>query len=394
MAGKRNGGGRKRRSATEVVLAGRDPAEQHGFVNTPIYRGSTVLSPTVADFQGKKQRYVYGRRGTPTTEALSIAITELEGGAGTALVSSGLSAISTALMSVLRAGDHLLIADTVYGPTRHFCDTILTGFGVETTYYDPLIGKGIAGLFRPNTRAVFLESPGSLSFEVQDVGVIAGEAKKREAAVLMDNTWATPLYFRPHDHGVDLSIQAGTKYLGGHADANLGTISATAEYWPRVNETAGSLGLNPGPEDVFLMLRGLRTLAVRLDHHMASGLKVARWLEGRPEVLRVLHPALASHPQNVLWKRDFRGACGLFGIVLKPHPQEAVNAFIEGLELFGIGASWGGYESLIIPYDCTKIRTATKWNPGGPTVRLHVGLEDSDDLIEDLKTGLVRLAAG
>jgi len=394
MAGKKNGGnGRRRRPATEVVTAGRDPGEQHGFVNTPIYRGSTVLSPTVADFQGKKQRYVYGRRGTPTTEALSEAITALEGGAGTALTSSGLSAITTAIMSVVRAGDHILVADTVYGPNRHFCDTILKGFGVETSYYDPLIGGGIAALFRPNTRAVFLESPGSLSFEMQDTAAIAAEAKKRNAAVLMDNTWATPIYFRPHDHGVDLSIQAGTKYLGGHADANLGTISATADYWPRVKETAGSLGLNPGPEDVFLMLRGLRTLKVRLDHHMASGLKVARWLEGRPEVLRVLHPALESHPQHALWKRDFGGACGLFGVVLKPRPQAAVNAFIEALELFGIGASWGGYESLIIPFDCTKIRTATQWSPGGPTVRLHIGLEDPADLIEDLGNGLKRLAA-
>jgi len=393
MAGKKDGGsGRKRRAATEVVLAGRDPGEQHGFVNTPIYRGSTVLSPTVADFQGRKQRFVYGRRGTPTTEALATAITALEGGAGTALTSSGLSAITTAFMSVVRAGDHVLVADTVYGPNRHFCDTLLKGFGVETTYYDPLIGAGIAALFRPNTRAVFLESPGSLSFEMQDVAAIAGEAKKRSATVLMDNTWATPIYFRPHDHGVDLSIQAGTKYLGGHADANLGTISATAEYWPRVKETAGSLGLNPGPEDVFLMLRGLRTLKVRLDHHMASGLKVAHWLEGRPEILRVLHPALASHPQHALWKRDFSGACGLFGVVLKPRPQAAVNAFIEALELFGIGASWGGYESLIIPFDCTKIRTATQWSPGGPAVRLHVGLEDPDDLIEDLGNGLKRLA--
>lgn len=393
MAGKKNGGdGRRRRPATEVVVAGRDPGEQHGFVNTPIYRGSTVLSPTVADFQGKKQRFVYGRRGTPTTEALADAITALEGGAGTALTSSGLSAITTAIMSVARTGDHILVADTVYGPNRHFCDTILKGFGVETTYYDPLIGGGITALFRPNTRAVFLESPGSLSFEVQDVAATAGEAKKRKIAVLMDNTWATPIYFRPHDHGADLSIQAGTKYLGGHADANLGTISATADYWPRVKETAGSLGLNPGPEDVFLMLRGLRTLKVRLDHHMASGLKVARWLESRPEVLRVLHPALESHPQHVLWKRDFSGASGLFGVVLKPRPQASVNAFIEGLELFGIGASWGGYESLIIPFDCTKIRTATQWSPGGPTVRLHIGLEDPDDLIEDLENGLKRLA--
>jgi cystathionine beta-lyase len=383
----------RRRPATEVVLAGREPSEQHGFVNTPIYRGSTVLAPTVADFLNKKARFVYGRRGTPTTEALANAISRIEGGAGTALTSSGLSAIATALMAVVRAGDHVLVADAVYGPTRHFCDTLLTGFGAEITYYDPLIGTKIADLFRSNTRAVFLESPGSLSFEVQDVPAIAEAAHARGVAVLMDNTWATPLYFRAHDFGVDLSIQAGTKYLGGHADANLGTISATAEYWPRVKETTGSLGLNPGPEDVFLMLRGLRTLAVRLDRHMDSGIKVARWLEGRPEVLRVLHPALPSHPQHALWKRDFKGACGLFSVILKPRPQAAVNAFIEALELFGIGASWGGYESLIIPFDCTKLRTATQWDPGGPTVRLHVGLEDPDDLIADLENGLRRLAA-
>lgn len=381
----------RRRPATEVVLAGRNPSEQHGFVNTPIYRGSTVLAPTVADFLSKKARFVYGRRGTPTTEALADAITRLEGGAGTALTSSGLSAITTAFMSVVRAGDHVLVADTVYGPTRHFCNTLLAGFGAEVTYYDPLLGANISELFRPNTRAVFLESPGSLSFEVQDVPAIAEVARARGAAVLMDNTWATPLYFRPHELGVDLSIQAGTKYLGGHADANLGTISARAEYWPRVRETTGSLGLNPGPEDVFLMLRGLRTLSVRLDRHMESGLKVARWLEGRPEVLRVLHPALPSHPQHALWKRDFSGACGLFSVVLQPRPQAAVNTFIEALELFGIGASWGGYESLIIPFDCTPLRTATQWNPGGPTVRLHVGLEDPDDLIADLQNALRRL---
>jgi cysteine-S-conjugate beta-lyase len=394
MAGQDKGERRRdRRPATEVILAGRDPFEQHGFVNTPIYRGSTVLSRTVGDFTGKKGRYVYGRRGTPTTEALANAITALEGGAGTALTSSGLSAITTALMAVSRSGDHVLVADTVYGPTRHFCDTILSGYGVAVTYFDPRAGAAIEDQFQANTRAVFLESPGSLSFEIQDVPAIADVAHKRGAAVLMDNTWATPIYFRPHDFGVDLSIQAGTKYLGGHADANLGTISATAQYWPKVKETAGTLGLNPGPEDVFLMLRGLRTLAVRLDRHMESGLKVAQWLDKRPEVARVLHPALPSHPQHAIWKRDFKGACGLFSIVLNPYPQASVNAFIEGLELFGIGASWGGYESLVIPFDCTKIRTATEWKPGGPTVRLHIGLEDPDDLIEDLKRGLGTLGS-
>ncbi|MCC6948892.1 MAG: cystathionine beta-lyase [Bradyrhizobiaceae bacterium] len=393
MAKRKDGTNKDRmRRATEVVLAGRNPSEQYGFVNTPIYRGSTVLSPTVADYVGKKGRYVYGRRGTPTTEALAQAISKLEGSAGTTLVSSGLSAITTALMSVVRSGDHVLVADTVYGPTRHFCDTLLSGFGADVAYYDPLIGAKIADLFRPNTRAVFLESPGSLSFEVQDVPAIAEVAQARGAAVLMDNTWATPLFFRAHDFGVDLSIQAGTKYLGGHADANLGTISTTAKYWPQVKETVGSLGLNPGPEDAFLMLRGLRTLSVRLDRHMESGLKVAHWLESRPEVLRVLHPALPSHPQHALWKRDFTGACGLFSVVLKPKPQTAVNAFIDALELFGIGASWGGYESLVIPFDCKSVRTATTWNPGGPTVRLHVGLEDPEDLIADLEQGLQRLA--
>ena len=391
--GSADGGKRNYRPATQVVLAGRDPFEHEGFVNIPIYRGSTVLSPDVDHFLGKKGRFVYGRRGTPTTQALAEAITGLEGGAGAALTPSGLSAITTAITAVARAGDHILVADSVYGPTRHFCDTLLAAMGVETTYYDPVIGAAVAELMRPNTRAVYLESPGSLSFELQDVPAIASAARARGAAVLMDNTWATPLYFRPHEHGVDLSIQSGTKYLGGHADLNLGTISATAEWWPKVKEATGALGLCPGPEDVFLALRGLRTLAVRLERHMQSGLKVAHWLAGRPEVARVLHPALATHPQHALWKRDFSGACGLFSVVLKPYPQAAVAAMIEELELFGIGASWGAYESLAIPFDCAKFRTATRWNPGGPTVRFHIGLEDADDLITDLEQGFKLLAA-
>jgi cystathionine beta-lyase len=389
---KDDGRTRSRRPATEVVLAGRNPAEQHGFVNTPIYRGSTVLAPTVEQFLSKSARFVYGRRGTPTTEALANAITSLEGGADTALTSSGLSAITAALIAVTRAGDHVLVSDGVYGPNRHFCDTLLAQSGVEVQYYDPLIGGAISEQFRKNTRAVFLESPSSLSFEVQDVPAIVAAAKARRMVTLIDNTWATPIYFRPHDHGIDISIQAGTKYLGGHADANLGTISATAELWPQVHGAVGTLGINPGPEDVFLMLRGLRTLAVRLERHMESGLKVARWLADRPEVLRVLHPALESHPQHALWKRDFQGASGLFSVILNSRPQSAVNAFIEELKLFGLGASWGGFESLIIPFDCTKFRTATRWAPGGPAVRLHVGLEDPDDLIADLENGLKRLA--
>lgn len=393
MAEKRGGGGgRTHRPATEVVLAGRDPFEQHGFVNTPIYRGSTVLARTVADYVGKTGRYVYGRRGTPTTEALADAITRLEGSAGTALTSSGLSAITAALTAVTGVGDHVLVADTVYGPTRNFCDTVLARYGVEITYYDPLIGTRISELFRKNTRAIFLESPGSLSFEVQDVPAIVEAAKANNITTLLDNTWATPIYFRPIELGVDIAIQAGTKYLGGHADANLGTISANAAAWPKIKETVGTLGLNPGPEDAFLMLRGLRTLAVRLERHMESGLKIANWLATRPEVRSVLHPGIGSHPQHAIWKRDFKGASGLFSIILNPYPRSAVNAFIEELSLFGIGASWGGYESLAIPFDCTKIRTATKWDPGGPGVRLHIGLEDTADLIADLENGLRKLA--
>lgn len=381
------------RVATEVVLAGRTPFSFEGFVNTPIFRGSTVLSSTVDQYLGRKGRYTYGRRGTPTTDALTNALTSLEGGAGVVLTPSGLSAITTALFSVLKAGDHLLVTDSAYFPTRHFCDTALAKFGVEVAYYDPRIGGGIEKLFKPNTCALFLESPGSLSFEMQDVPAIVQAAHRHGAAVLMDNTWATPLYFKPHEFGVDLSLAAGTKYLGGHADVNIGWVSATETFLPALKDVHGTLGLCPGPEDVFLSLRGLRTLAVRLERHMASGLKVARWLASRPEMLRVLHPALEDDPGHAIWKRDFKGASGLFSFVLRPdYSAKAVAAFVEALDLFGIGASWGGFESLAVPFDCTKLRSATKWAPGGPAVRLHIGLEDADDLIADLERGLSRLA--
>ncbi len=394
MTTKKSGGKpRQYRAATGVVVAGRTPFDFEGFVNTPIFRGSTVLSPTVDQFLGHTGRYVYGRRGTPTTDALADALMQMEGGAGVVLTPSGLSAITTAVLSVVKAGDHLLVTDSAYAPTRKFCNDILTPLGVETTFYDPLAGAAIEKLMKPNTRAIFLEVPGSLTFEMQDVPAIAAAAKKRGAATIMDNTWATPLFFKPHAHGVDLSLEAGTKYLGGHADANIGWVSATEAWWPKVKDTHGTLGLCPGPEDVFLSLRGLRTLAVRLARHMESGLAIARWLQERPEVARVLHPALESDPGYAIWKRDFSGACGLFSIVLKPCSAKAAAAFVEGLELFGIGASWGGFESLAIPFDVTKIRTATKWNPGGPAVRLHIGLEDAGDLIADLERGFAALKA-
>jgi cysteine-S-conjugate beta-lyase len=392
--GKKNGRTPQRRPATGVVTGGRDPASYHGFVNPPVYHASTVLYPSAEDFVAHRARYQYGRRGTPTTEALELAVAELEGPqcAGVALLPSGLAAIAAALLAVLQAGDHVLVTDSAYGPTRNFCNQILSRLGISTTYYDPLIGGGIAALMQPNTRAVFVESPGSLSFEMQDVPAIAKAAHGKGALVLMDNTWASPLFFRALDFGVDLSIHAGTKYFGGHSDVMLGTVAANAAIYPQLRSYVGSSGLCVGPDDIYLGLRGLRTLAIRLDRHHQSGLAVARWLEERPEVLRLLHPAMASHPGHALWQRDFTGASGLFSVVLKPVPQPAVYAFLDTLELFGIGASWGGFESLAIPFDCTKMRTATRWSPGGPTVRFHIGLEAVEDLIADLERGFAALA--
>ena len=386
--------GKAQRPDTRVITAGRDPAAYHGFVNPPVYHASTVLYPSAEDFLAHRARYQYGRRGTPTTEALELAVQELEGPqcAGVSLLPSGLAAISAALLSVVHAGDHILVTDSAYGPTRIFCDQILTRLGVTTTYYDPLIGGAIAELIQANTRAVFLESPGSLSFEMQDVPAIAAAAHARGAVALMDNTWATPLYFRALDFGVDLSIHAGTKYFGGHSDVMLGTVAANSNTVAGLKSFVQFNGLCVGPDDVYLGTRGLRTLAVRLERHHKSGLAVARWLEQRPEVLRMLHPAMPSHPGHALWKRDFTGASGLFSMVFKPVPQKAVYAFLDTLELFGIGASWGGYESLAIPFDCTKIRTATRWAPGGPTVRFHIGLEAVEDLIADLEHGFAALA--
>ena len=386
---------RLRRVDTKLVTAGRDPASYHGFVNPPVYHASTVLYRNAEDFLAHRARYQYGRRGTPTTEALELALQELEGPlcAGVSLLPSGLAAISAAFLSVVQSGDHVLVTDSAYGPTRNFCNQILSRLGVATTYYDPLIGGAIEPLIQPNTRLVFVEAPGSLSFEMQDVRAIAKAAHGKGALVLMDNTWATPLYFRPLDHGVDLAIQAGTKYIGGHSDVMLGTVSANAAAVAALKSTVRLTGLHEGPDDTYLALRGLRTLGVRLERHYASGLAVARWLETRPEVLRLLHPALPSHPGHALWKRDFTGASGLFSMVLKPVPVKAYYAFIDTLELFGIGASWGGYESLAIPFDCAPLRTATRWAPGGPTVRFHIGLEAVEDLIADLERGFAALAA-
>jgi cysteine-S-conjugate beta-lyase len=376
---------------TRLVHAGREPFEQHGFVNTPIYRGSTVLYPTTDDLLHRRGRYSYGTKGTPTTNSLESAWTELTGAAGTVLAPSGLAAVTVALMSCLKAGDHLLMTDSVYLPTRQFCNGVLKNFGVETTYYDPEIGAGIGALIRPNTRAVFTEAPGSQSLEMQDIPAIAEVAHRHEAVVLMDNTWATPLLFPPHERGVDLAIEAGTKYLSGGSDLLLGMVSANERCFKRLRETYDSFAMCPGPEDVFLGLRGLRTMSLRLREHGTQALEMSRWLEGRPEVARVLHPAMETYPGHEIWKRDFKGSSGLFSIILKPCSDRALAAMLDGLSLFGMGYSWGGFESLVIPFNCATYRTATKWEPGGHALRFHIGLEDLDDLKRDLDAGFARL---
>jgi cystathionine beta-lyase len=377
------------KAETTLVIAGRDTRAQKGFVNPPVVHGSTVLYPTAEDLHAHRSEFQYGRRGTPTTKALQEALMALEGPqcAGVGIAPSGLSAITTTLLAVLKAGDHLLVCDNAYRPTRNFCDGLLKGYGVETTYFDPLIGAGIAERFKPNTKAVLVEAPGSQSFEMPDIPAIASIAHARGALVIDDNTWATPLFHRSLDQGVDISIQAATKYIGGHSDIMFGTISANAEAWPQISEAIRLLGVCAGPDDVFLALRGLRTLAVRLAQHHRSALEMARWLATRPEVVRVLHPALESDPGHAIWKRDFTGASGLFSIVLKPKPQKAVDALLDTVKLFGMGYSWGGFESLVIPFDCADYRTATKWAPGGPTLRFHIGLENVEDLKADLERG-------
>ncbi|UDL95139.1 cystathionine beta-lyase [Lichenihabitans sp. PAMC28606] len=378
-------------SRSRLIHAGRDPEEQHGFVNTPIYRGSTVLYDNVAQLQNRERRFTYGTKGTPTTEALETAWSELAGAAGTVLTPSGLAAVTVALMSVLGSGDHILVTDSAYLPTRHFCDTMLRRFGVSTTYYDPLIGTRIADLFQPNTRAVLVEAPGSQTFEMQDIPAIAEAAHAHDICVIMDNTWATPLFFPPHARGVDIAIEAGTKYLSGHSDLLLGLTSANAAYWPKLRETFDAFAICAGPEDVFLGLRGLRSMDLRLREAERQALAMAHWFDSREEVRQVLHPALPSHPGHAIWKRDFLGSSGLFSIILEPASTDAVAAMLDGLELFGMGFSWGGYESLVIPFDPTTYRTATSWNPGGPTLRFQIGFEDLADLQADLDRGFARL---
>ncbi len=379
--------------STDLIHHGRDPSAQHGFVNPPVYRGSTVLFPTLKALKARTQPYTYGRRATPTTRALEAVITKLEGGTETILTASGLNAVSTAILAFVRTGDHILMVDSVYQPTRTFCDKMLSRLGVETTYYDPVIGGGIAALIQPNTRLIFVESPGSQTFEMQDIPAIASAAREKDLFVLADNTWASPLLSQPLALGADVSIQAATKYIVGHADAMLGSITANARAARHIDYAKEALGTSSGSEETYLGLRGIRTLEVRLYKHMTSGIEIAKWLQARSEVARVMHPALPGDPGHALWKRDFTGASGLFSIVLKPVSETALAAFLDGLQLFGMGYSWGGYESLVIPFDPTSYRTATRWTDKGPALRFHIGLEDIDDLKRDLADAFARLNA-
>ena len=386
---------RKFRRDTLLTQAGRDSDSYQGAVNTPVVRTSTVLYPDVKSYESidpdnyKVPRY--GLHGTATTFALEEAVAQLEGGHAAVALPSGLAAIVAALSAFVKAGDHILVTDSAYGPTRAYCNRRLKPFGVDVEYYDPLIGSGISRLIRPNTTAVFCEAPGSLTFEMQDIPAIAAAAHARNIPVLADNTWGTPYFFRSFEHGVDVSIHAGTKYIAGHSDTLMGLIVTNEQYWLKVRKTVADYGYSVSPDDCYMALRGMRTIGVRMNHQQQSALKIARWLQARPEVLRVLYPALESDPGYALWNRDFSGAAALFSVILQPVAWEAVGAMIDALELFGIGSSWGGYESLAIRSDVSKIRTATRWNPGGPLIRLHIGLEDVDDLIADLEQGLAKL---
>ena len=388
-------GDRKRKPATDVAHLGRDPKQHLGAVSTPVYHATTILFDTVAELEaaerGQYPGVTYGLHGLPTVTDLQSAVAELEGGHAALAVASGLAAITLALLGTTRAGDHVLITDAVYGPTRRFCDNQLKRFGIEVSYYDPLAGASVEHEFKSNTRVVFAESPGSLTFEVQDVPAIAEVAHRRGALLMLDNTWATPLGFPAFARGADISLHAGTKYVGGHSDVLVGLMTCSEATFPALHRLWTDMGVTLSSDDAFLALRGLRTLAVRLERHTQSALTIARWLRERPEVDEVIFPALPGSRGHELWKRDFTGACGLFGVMLKPVAKARVDAMLDGMRLFRMGWSWGGFESLIIPANVERAKRTIRRETRGPYLRLHVGLEDVQDLIADLEDGFARL---
>jgi cystathionine beta-lyase len=378
---------------TKLIHSGSHPEDQSGIVNPPIYRASTVDYGTVKEMKklrsNPNDNFVYGRIGTPTSAAFEETVAALEGAEKTIAVGSGLAAISAAMLAFVNTGDHILVCDNAYSPTRNLCEKFLKRFGVKTSYYDPLIGSEISKLFQSNTKVIYTESPGSHTFEIQDISAITDAAHKAGIKVVMDNTWSAGYFFKPFDHGIDVSVQAATKYYVGHSDAMIGTISMSGDNIQPLIDSVRMLGYNISPDDAYLALRGMRTLNVRLKQHEQNGIKVAEWLAARPEVSKVLHPALPSCPGHKIWKRDFLGSNGLFGVVFKPTGETAINTFIDGLELFSLGGSWGGYESLVLPTEVT--RTVTNWTKNKRSIRFHIGLEDPDDLINDIEVGLCKM---
>jgi cysteine-S-conjugate beta-lyase len=388
---------RKKGPSTLVGHLGRSPRKWMGAVNTPVFRASTILFPTVEEMKLHAARQhpglSYGLHGVPTVTDFQEAMAALEGGHAALAVPSGLTATTFPFLALLKPGDHALVTDVVYGPTRRFCDLHVKRLGIDVEYYDPIVGADIAALMKPNTRLVFLESPGSLTFEVQDVRAICDVARVHQAWTVLDNTWATPLNFRAFDHGVDVSVHAATKYIGGHSDVLLGAIVANEAAYAPLFRLWTDMGVTASTDDCFLGLRGLRTLAARLERQQASAVRIAEWLRAQPQVREVLYPALPGARGHALWKRDFRGASSLFGVILHPVEEAGIAAMLDGMEIFSMGWSWGGFESLMIPTFPERTRSVTTWSPGGPCLRLAVGLEDPDDLIEDLNEGFARLTA-